>query len=178
MRLALLAAVSLFTAGTLARAATLPVGTYTLTAGPGSGIHLSDPGSLTGTLIFNAASALTSANLTFHDTLTGETDLFDTPGPTSFTDLGPNFLSATIGDSANPAASYFFAIRTPSSAAGSFGLTCGVDCDTYISNSSSGLYEEVVGAIVPATPEPSSLLLLGTGALFTAAALRGRALRR
>lgn len=173
MRYGLLVAAFLLGYATVGGAATLPVGTYTLTAGPGTGIHLSDPGSLTGTLVFNAASMLTSANLTFHDTLTGETDVFDTPGPTTTYFDGTTFVTSTIGDSANPAVSYDFTIRTPGLADGSFTLNCGVDCDTFISNTATNFYEEVQGSITPAaTPEPSSLLLMGTGTLVLAGAAR------
>jgi len=64
-----LALVSFALLGT-ANATSLPVGTYTLNAStPTSGIHSgSDQGTVTGTLVFDAASNITFANLAFDDT--------------------------------------------------------------------------------------------------------------
>jgi hypothetical protein len=156
----------------IARATPLPVGLYTLSAStPASGIHSgSDEGTLSGTLIFDDASNLTFADLTFDDTTSAKTFTFTNPGPTTI-DIPPGLLGATIYNAVDPSQFYAFSVRVPSTPSGTFSLTCGTDCDNWMlvdDGLPDLVYVEVTGSIAPATPavpEPSTIVLLGTGTL-------------
>jgi hypothetical protein len=172
-----LALVSFVSLGTIAQATSLPVGTYTLNAStPTSGIHSgSDQGTVTGTLIFDAASNITFANLAFDDTTSGKIFTFTNPGPVTI-DIPPGLLSATIYNALDPNQLFAFSIRVPSNPSGSFTLTCGTDCDNWMLVDDGGkdlVYVEVTGAVSPA-PEPSTLALMGTGTLAAIGSLRQR----
>jgi hypothetical protein len=156
----------------LAHATPLPVGVYTLSASTTTvGVHSSpDQGTLTGTLTFDSSSFITSADLDFNDVTSGLTFNFTDVGPTTV-DASHHSVGATITNMTNPSLYYAFSIFVPSNPGGSFRLTCGTDCDNFlnINDGSGNVYEEVTGSISPSTatvtPEPSSLMLLGTGLL-------------
>src|SRR6476660_3450368 len=113
-----LALVSFALLGT-ANATSLPVGTYTLNAStPTSGIHSgSDQGTVTGTLVFDAASNITFANLAFDDTTSGKIFTFTNPGPVTIA-TPPGLLSATIYNALDPNQLFAFSIRVPSNPSG------------------------------------------------------------
>ncbi|HTH53823.1 MAG TPA: PEP-CTERM sorting domain-containing protein [Edaphobacter sp.] len=161
----------------------LPVGNYSLNVQtPTSGVHSgSDQGTLSGTLTFDAASTLVAANLTFDDITTGTTFAFTNPGPTSI-DPG-NFLGATIYNAIDPATFYQFSIAIPGSSSGTFNLTCGTDCHTWMDLDQGGQYPVYVelnfgnltpAPSTPAVPEPSTLLLFATGITGGLSLLRRR----
>ncbi len=156
-------------ATTLLSAATLPIGTYTVSAATTTrGVHQSpDQGVLTGTLTFDASSNLTSANILFQDFTSGLDFGYTSVGPTSIS-LPGHTVGATISNSNDASLYYQFSAFVPGLANGNFTLTCGVDCDDFLNiNDGAGLiYEEVTGTISPTAnivPEPSSLVFLGTG---------------
>ena len=174
-----LAALASFTAS--ANATSLPVGTYTLSAfTPTSGIHSgSDVGTVSGTLIFDAASNITFASLAFDDMTSNKVFTFTNPGPVTIINVGfPHLLNATIFNAIDPNQLFAFSIRIPSNADNTFTLTCGVDCDNSMLVDDGGknlTYVEVQGDITP-VPEPAPLMLLGTGSLAVLGSLRRRIL--
>ena len=167
--------------GTIAHATPLPVGLYELNANTNtSGIHVDDEqGYFSGTLLFDTASNVTSANLVFHDITTGLNFSFTEPDATDIYHDGPfNLLATVIHNAVDPNVLFYFSISLPSAADGSFALHCGVDCDDWMDiNHGAGTpdtdYIEVVGSIVP-TPEPSTFVLLGTGIAGIAGIARRR----
>lgn len=161
-----------------AHADTLPVGLYSISAHTvTTTIHASpDQGTLTGTLNFSGTSVLTAANLLFADSTTGLNYTLTAPGPTTYTPAG-HLLSATLYNASSPSTiMYYFSVNT--NATGPiFRLTCGTDCDTdFVLLDNGGrllLNEELQGTITPA-PEPSALLLVGTGLLAAVSVVRRR----
>jgi hypothetical protein len=174
MTLAVLAAS--FAVPTLAHADAIPNGLYYLVTQDGTGIHLST-GTLTGTVTYSGG-VVTAADIVF-TSVTNGSFIFDTPGPTTIGQIfsTPDLLETAITSSAHPNASYSLSVEFPSNADNSFTLTCGVDCDTEVDLGSPTFEsEEFTGRIVP-TPEPWSIILIGTGAFGLAPSIRHRVVK-
>ena len=175
MKLASLAVLVFLAVPTLARADAVPIGNYYLVTADGTGPHLST-GTLTGTVTYNASSVVTVADIVY-TSAANVSYTFNTPGPTTIGEIfsTPDLYQTLITSSANPANSFYLSVEFPGNSDGSFTFTCGVDCDDYVTIGTTD-YEEFTGRIVP-TPEPSSIVLLCTGALGLAESIRRRYLK-
>ena len=170
-----------FAVPTLAHAdPTQPVGTYQLITQDGTTIHLST-GTLTGWVTYAAGSPndVVAADVVFTSALTHISYTFNTPGPTTVSDIfsTPDLLLTTITDSAVPGASFSLGVEYPANGNGTFTLTCGVDCDVEVDLPGPGFESEEFTGVLSPEPEPSSIVLLGTGALGLAQAIRRRYLK-
>jgi hypothetical protein len=158
----------------------LPVGTYSLSLQTAnSGIHHTSPieGVLSGTITFDSTSHITAADLIFQDTTDGTEMIFNNPGPTTIVPPPDvhNSVSAQIFDAADPTIYYYFDVHVGND--GSYSILCGVDCPTYIAFPDGSGPSFEYGELTPVSspvPEPSTLVLIGSGILGAAGAIRRR----
>jgi hypothetical protein len=144
----------------------LPVGDYTLTGETDTPGHL---GTVTGRLFFEDSSRLTYAYIEFTDLTLDKVLTFTVPGP-SFIMTTPEIAGAEVFNSDDHDQVFDLFVQYPSDPSGIFSLShCGllIPCGTNMQiNADVPPFTNihVEGEITP-IPEPSSFMLLGTGAL-------------
>ena len=150
-------------------------------------------GSLTGTVNIDSVTHLvTGANITFNDAAAGNPVFNNIGSPNTWSDIGQDYISGPSNSPLNYGGQIALYHLTDNLGIGSLSLcTGGAPCNqssyaqAYVSSGSGGPFYITAGSLNPAdempiaaTPEPSSLALLGTGLLALAVAMARVSFRR